>query len=277
MSLLSGSYPASLKIDYPEKLNRVSTFFRLLYVIPILIILMLVSGGAAGNSDGALAEEDKEGTTVSTIERRVNGEITKETVTKTIAINDGKKVTTTETVIEGEQPTIVVESQDAPSAGIGTGFTVGTFGIAGALFVATALMIIFRQRYPKWWFDFNLELNRFSMRVGTYLLLLTDRYPSTVEEQSVHLELKYPDAKENLNRWLPLIKWLLALPHYIILIFLAFAVGFATVYAWFIILVTGRYPKGLFEFVVGVQRWGWRVTAYAFLLATDKYPPFSLK
>jgi hypothetical protein len=150
-------------------------------------------------------------------------------------------------------------------------------GIAAGLFVATALLILFRQRYPRWWFDFNLELNRFSTRVGAYFLLLTDRYPSTVEEQTVHLDLKYPDAEKDLNRWLPLVKWFLAIPHYVVLIVLALTVAVSTVIAWFAILFTGRYPKDLFNFVVGVNRWGLRVEAYAFLLTTDQYPPFSLK
>lgn len=149
-------------------------------------------------------------------------------------------------------------------------------GIAAGLFVATTLMLLFRQRYPRWWFDFMLEFNRFSTRILAYVLLLTDRYPSTEDKQSVHLDLTYPNAQKDLNRWLPLVKWLLAIPHYIVLGFLAIAVLFVTIIAWFSILFTGRYPKGLFDFVVGVSRWGLRVGAYAFFLTTDKYPPFSL-
>jgi hypothetical protein len=150
-------------------------------------------------------------------------------------------------------------------------------GIAAGLFLATLLMILFRQRYPRWWFDFALELARFSTRIGAYLALLTDQYPSTVEEQDVHLDLDYPDAERDLNRWLPLVKWLLAIPHYLVLIVLTVGALFAVVFAWFAILVTGRYPRGLFDFVVGVGRWGLRVQAYAFLLLTDRYPPFSLR
>lgn len=150
-------------------------------------------------------------------------------------------------------------------------------GIAGALFAATALMIIFRQRYPRWWFNFNLELNRFTTRVGAYVFLLTDTYPSTEDEQSVHLDIQYPDAKKDLNRLMPLVKWLLAIPHYFVLFVLILAAFLATIIAWFAILFTGQYPKSLFDFVVGVGRWGLRVTAYAFLLTTDIYPPFSLK
>jgi hypothetical protein len=137
-------------------------------------------------------------------------------------------------------------------------------------------MIIVRQRYPRWWFDFSRELTRFGARVGAYFGLLTDRYPSTVDEQAVHLEIDYPDAKRDLNRWLPLVKWLLAIPHYIVLVVLWLAVLVAVVVAWFAILVTGRYPRALFDFVVGVSRWSLRVDAYAFLLVTDRYPPFSL-
>ncbi len=149
-------------------------------------------------------------------------------------------------------------------------------GISSGLFVATALMIVFRMRYPRWWFDFARELARFGARIGAYLALLTDQYPSTVEEQSVHLEIEYPDVERDLNRWLPLVKWLLAIPHYIVLTVLWLAAVVAVVIAWFAILVTGRYPRFLFDFVVGVGRWSLRVVAYAFLLVTDRYPPFSL-
>ena len=149
-----------------------------------------------------------------------------------------------------------------------------TFG--GLVTFSPLLLILFRQKYPRWWFDWNLELLRFQNRVGAYLALLNDQYPSTDEHQSVRLELPYPDAKEDLNRWLPLVKWLLAIPHYIVLAFLWLAALFVIVFAWFAILFTGRYPRGLFEFVVGVGRWTNRVTAYALVLVTDQYPPFSL-
>jgi len=149
-------------------------------------------------------------------------------------------------------------------------------GITAGLFLATLLMILFRQRYPRWWFDFALELTRFGARVGAYLVLLTDQYPSTVEEQSVHLQIDYPDVERDLNRWLPLVKWLLAIPHFLVLFVLSVAAFFAVVIAWFAILLTGRYPQGLFDFVVGVGRWWLRVEAYAILLVTDRYPPFSL-
>jgi hypothetical protein len=213
-------YAARLEIDYPEKLDRLTTFFRIIWIIPIAIVLGLISGAG-------------------------------ETVTNTVYLNQAGEVVRT------------------------TRQTVG--GLASGLSVATALMIIFRQRYPRWWFDFARELTRFGYRVGVYLFLLTDQYPSTVEEQSVHLEIDYPDAKNDLNRWMPLVKWLLAIPHYIVLVFLAIAAFFAVVFAWFAILVTGQYPRTLFDFLVGVGRWGLRVDAYAFLLVTDRYPPFSLR
>jgi hypothetical protein len=146
----------------------------------------------------------------------------------------------------------------------------------GLLFLGPLLMILFRQKYPRWWFDFNLQLTRFSTRVSSYLALMSDRYPSTDEEQSVHLDLDYPDVKQDLNRWLPLVKWLLAIPHYIVLAFLGIAAVFAVIFAWFAILFTGRYPRSIFDFVEGVLRWGLRVQAYAMLLATDRYPPFRL-
>ncbi|TDI25739.1 MAG: DUF4389 domain-containing protein [Acidobacteria bacterium] len=206
------TYAARLQIDYPEQLDRVTTFFRLIWTIPIGIIFALLAA---------------------------TGDI--ETLTAT-----GERV-----------------SADAG-------------GIAAGLAGATALMIVFRQRYPRWWFDFARELVRFSTRVGAYLVLLTDQYPSTVEAQSVHLEIDYPDVEQDLNRWLPLVKWFLVIPHVIVLLVLAIIAFFAVVFAWFAILLTGRYPKGLFDFVVGVGRWGLRVQAYAFLLVTDRYPPFSL-
>jgi Domain of unknown function (DUF4389) len=149
-------------------------------------------------------------------------------------------------------------------------------GAGGVLFAGPLLMILFREKYPRWWFDWNLELTRFSSRVALYAALLDDRYPSTDEAQSLRLEIPYPDARTDLNRWLPLVKWFLAIPHYIALFFLGIAAVVCVVIAWFAILFTGRYPRELFNFVVGVGRWSTRVTSYAFLLATDRYPPFSL-
>ena len=168
-----------------------------------------------------------------------------------------------------------VSSYDAGGAS-GTTSTV-VVGAGGILFLGPLLMILFRQKFPRWWFDWNLELTRFSSRVTIYGALLDDRYPSTDEAQSLRLDVPYPDARTDLNRWLPLVKWLLAIPHYIVLAFLAIAAFFCVVIAWFAILFTGRYPRGLFDFVVGVGRWGFRVAAYSFLLVTDRYPPFSLR
>ena len=161
------------------------------------------------------------------------------------------------------------------SDGAGSAGSAGATG-AGVLFFATLLMIVFRQKYPRWWYDWNVNLLRFANRVGAYALLLDDVYPSTDEEQSVHLDFPYPDARSELNRWLPLVKWLLAIPHYIVLFFLGIAAFVCVVIAWFAILFTGRYPRGLFDFVVGVARWYNRVIGYAFTLVTDRYPPFSL-
>jgi hypothetical protein len=206
------SYAARLDVDYPDQLDRLTTFLRLIWAIPILIIVSLLT--ATGN--------------------------------ETVITETGEQVTTT------------------------------GGGIAGGLFAATLLMILFRQRYPRWWFDFARELIRFQARIGAYVALLTDRYPSTVDEQAVHLEIDYPDAERDLNRWLPLVKWLLAIPHYVVLFFLALGALAAIIIAWFAILFTGRYPRALFDYVVGVGRWSLRVEAYAFLLVTDRYPPFSL-
>jgi len=218
METQSESYPARLDIEYPERLDRLTTFFRLIWVIPIAIIWSLLSA-----------------TSNSTV-------------------------------------TVVRETGETVSRATDTGG-----GIVAGLFAATFLMILFRQRYPRWWFDFAREFTRFGARIGAYAALLTDRYPSTVEEQSVHLEIDYPDVKEDLNRWLPLVKWLLAIPHYIVLVVLGVIAFFAIIIAWFAILITGRYPRALFDYVVGVGRWGLRVQAYMSLLVTDRYPPFSLK
>ena len=146
----------------------------------------------------------------------------------------------------------------------------------GVVWTATLLMLLFRRKYPRWWFDWNLELQRFGARVGAYILLLRDEYPSTDEEQSVHLHIPYPDAQEDLNRFLPLIKWLLAIPHYVALAILGVIALVLTVIAWLAILISGKYPKEIFTFVVGVGRWAYRVAAYMALLTTDRYPPFRL-
>jgi hypothetical protein len=215
----SAEYPARLQVDYPEKLDRMTTFFRIFWIIPIAIILALLSGAG-------------------------------QTINHTVYLDAA-----------GE----VVNRTQQSSGGL-------VFGLSAA----TALMIIFRQRYPRWWFDFARELTRFGARVGAYAALATDQYPSTVEEQAVHLDIDYPEAKSDLNRWYPLFKWLLAIPHYIVLAFLAVGAFFAVIFAWFAILFTGRYPRSLFDFVVGVGRWQLRVAAYAWLLVTDRYPPFSL-
>jgi hypothetical protein len=198
-------YPLTYSIDYPEQpLNRLTTFFRLIVALPILVVLATVSGG-----------------------------------------------------------TWLVSSN--------TNSNVAITASGGFLFAGPLLMILFRRKYPRWWFDWNRELLRFTNRVVAYLLLMDDRYPSTDEEQSVHLDVPYPDAV-SLNRWLPLVKWLLAVPHYIVLVFLDIAVVVVVVVAWFAVVFSGRYPRGLFDFVEGVVRWHNRVVAYAFILVTDATP-----
>jgi hypothetical protein len=149
-------------------------------------------------------------------------------------------------------------------------------GAGGLLFAGPLLMIVFRQKYPQWWFEWNRELLRFTNRVVVFLLRMDDRYPSTEDQQAVHLDVAFPDALA-LNRWLPLVKWLLAIPHFIVLFFLDVAVLVVVVVSWFAILFTGRYPRGLFDFVEGVIRWHNRVVAYALIMITDAYPPFQLR
>jgi hypothetical protein len=158
----------------------------------------------------------------------------------------------------------------------GDGRSAEVAAAGGLVILAPVVMILFRQKYPRWWFDWNLQLWRFTNRFGAYILLLRDEYPSTDEEQAVHLDVEYPDVRNDLNRWLPLVKWILAIPHYVVLFFLWIAAIVVAIIAWFAILFTGRYPQGMFDFVVGVMRWHNRVVGYAFVLATDRYPPFSL-
>jgi Domain of unknown function (DUF4389) len=174
---------------------------------------------------------------------------------------------------------IVLAALSGASAQLGTdaGSTTFVFGGAGLLFLPPLFMIVFRERYPRWWLDWNRELLRFTNRVGAYLALMSDRYPATDEEQYVQLDFDYPDPPRELNRWLPLVKWFLAIPHLVVLVFLYIGVFFVAIGAWFAILFTGRYPRGIFDFVEGVFRWHNRVVAYAFILITDDYPPFSLK
>ena len=171
---------------------------------------------------------------------------------------------------------IVLAALTAFGASASDGDSAGLVAISGLLFLPPLLMIVFRGKYPRWWFDWNVELMRFTNRVYAYGALLSDRYPSTDEQQYVKLELEYPDAREDLSRWLPLVKWFLAIPHYVVLAVLSVGALFAVIAAWFSILFTGRYPRALFDYVVGVMRWSNRVSAYAFVLATDKYPPFRL-
>ena len=211
MTQRSAKYAARLDVDYPARLDRLSTLFRIIWALPILVIAALLFASTS----------------------------------KTVEQASG-------------------ESARATSSAI------------SAIIVATALMILFRRRYPRWWFDFLRELARFHGRVLAYMALLTDRYPSTVDEQGVHLEIDYPDVRRELNRFLPLVKWLLVIPHLVVLAVLGVLSFLSIVVAWFAILATGRYPRPLFDFVVGVWRWGLRVQAYAFLLVTDKYPPFNL-
>jgi hypothetical protein len=199
-------YPVTFAVDYPERqLNRLTTFFRILTVIPIAILIALLPGGTIGSYD------------------------------------------------------------------YGAAASTGTL-----IFVPLVLMLLFRKKYPRWWYDWNLEFLRFGNRIGVYLALMDDEYPSTDERQAVHLDFPYPDG-ERLERGLPLVKWLLAIPHYFVLFFLSIGVFFAVIVAWFAILFTGRYPRDIFTFVEGVFRWHNRVAGYAFTLVTDEYPPFRLK
>ncbi len=202
------TFPVSLEIDYPDReLNRLTTFFRAILLIPPVVILTLLTGpGGWGDESWRFF-----------------------------------------------------------------------FASGSILFAPTLLMILFRRKYPRWWFDWNVNMTKFSARVGAYAALLTDEFPSTEREQSVHITIPYPDVKKDLLPGMPLVKWFLAIPHFFILVFLGMAAGFCVFISWFAIVFTGRFPRSFFDFVVGVARWGLRVSAYAFLLVTDAYPPFSLR
>lgn len=203
------TYPIQFSVDYPDRaLDRISSFFRILFAIPILIVFGSVAGG------------------------------------------------------------VVHWTHEGGSVSVGAG---------GLLSLGPLLMIVFRHKYPRWWFEWNRELLRFANRVAVYLALMDDRYPATDEHQSVHLDYAYPDVPSELNRWLPLVKWFLAIPHYLVLIVLDIALVVPVIIiAWLAVLFTGRYPRGLFGFVEGVIRWHNRVLAYAYILVTDRYPPFRL-
>ena len=204
-------YPLTFSVDYPDRqLNRLTSAFRIITVIPIAILAGTVEGGGFGAQVG------------------------------------------------------------------GTAVRIAGGGI-GVLFIPVLLMLLFRRKYPRWWYDWNLQLSRFTNRVTAYLALMDDRYPSTDEQQSVHLDFPYPDAEHELSQGLPLVKWLLAIPHYVVLFFLSIAGLFALIFAWFAIVFTGRYPRSLFDYIEGLLRWYNRVGAYAFLLITDRYPPFSFE
>ncbi len=210
---MNEEHPVRFSVEYPDRpLDRLSTAFRIFWIIPIAIVASSIGGYASSGHYDA----------------------------------------------DGHAQTIVI-------------------GGTGLLFLPPLLMIVFREKYPRWWFDWNLELMRFTNRVGTYFALMSDRYPSTDEHQWVTLDIPYPDVQRDLNRWLPLVKWLLAIPHFIVLAFLYLAAIFVVIAAWFAILFTGRYPRSLFGFIEGVTRWQNRVIAYAFILVTDRYPPFSLR
>ncbi len=208
--MANAEYPAKFSVDYPDRpLDRLSSFFRIFTIIPILIVLGLLPGMFFYSTYRGHADFYR-------------------------------------------------------------------YYSPAYIFLPLVLMLLFRRKYPRWWYDWNLALARFVYRISSYFLLLRDEYPSTDEEQAVHLEITYPNAETELSRWLPLVKWFLAIPHYVVLFFLAIAAVICAIFAWFAILFTGRYPRSLFDFVVGFQRWVLRVTAYALLLVTDKYPPFRL-
>jgi len=268
----AAEYPVRLSVDYPEEpRNRLTVLVRPILVIPIVIILSLLSGGLAGDRSVGRGGPGDGYRPPGVMSDRMPGGMFGFGSMMSRPAPAGPSA-----VAPGAPP--------AAPAGPGAammprrfGGSLKGFAAGGGILVApVALMLLFRRKYPRWWFDWNRELSRFGARIGAFLLLLRDEYPSTDEEQAVHLEVDYPDATQ-LNRWLPLVKWLLALPHYIVLAFLALGVVLVWIVSWFAILITGKQPRGLFDYNVGVARWCARVSGYAFLLVTDKYPPFSMQ
>ena len=192
------SYPVRFEVEYPERLSRLSTAFRIFFFIPVAIFLVLLGGD---------------------------------------------------------------EARGAGAAG-------------GGVVLAIWAAVLVRQYVPHWMFDFQVALMRFEVRAGGYLALLTDQFPAFEGEYPINFDVRYPDR---LSRWKVAIwKIITSIPHFIILSFLFLAALVVVVIAWFAILFTGRYPRGLHGFVAGVFRWSLRVQAYIFSL-TDEYPPFSLK
>ena len=177
-------------------------------------------------------------------------------------------------VIQALLPVAPIVAVSLAAEGVIDGDSVSGFAGA-AFFLPLVLMILFRRKYPRWWFDFLLEMTRFQVRIAAYFDLLTDKYPSTDDEQDVHLELDYPDAQQ-LSPYLPIVKWLLLIPHYVVLAILAVLAVPALIAAWFAILFSGRYPPRIFAYMLGVNRYYLRIGAYGFLLITDQYPPFRL-
>ncbi len=286
----AGDYPVRLSIDYAEgPRNRLTTLVRPLLAIPILIVIMLVSGGSGAREVGRGGgfANGRPGSGILMPFAGMPGYGTPMTP-ETMRAFQGQMPGGMPAVMPAGMPAGMPGASVMPGAGaVGTdgqmrwdgrrGGGAGGFATAGGmLFLPTLLMLVFRRKYPRWWFDWNLELSRFGTRVSSYLMLQRDEYPSTDEAQAVHLDIDYPDATQ-LNRWLPLVKWLLAIPHYLVLLVLAIGLLLAWIVSWFAILITGRQPRGLFDYIVGVQRWGARVAGYAFMLVTDRYPPFSLK
>jgi len=249
-------YPVRYDVEYPTgPRNRLTVFFRVLLLIPILVLFGLVSSGPGGNASWEARDRDN-----GRLEQRGRGGFDADEMPGPRLVG----------FIVGA---VALGALLIPAAvGAGAGLGAATAPLAAPV----ALMLIFRQKYPRWWYDFTLDVARFGGRVGAYAALQRDEYPSTDEEQAVRLEIDYPDAQQ-LNRWLPLVKWFLLIPHYIVLFFLFIGLVFTTFIAWLAILVTGSYPRPLFEYAVGVARWATRVSGYGFFLVTDRYPPFSLR
>ena len=157
-----------------------------------------------------------------------------------------------------------------------SGSTEASTFLSGLLFLPVLLALVFRGIYPSYILDFNRSLLALSTRVTAYILLLNDKYPSIEESEDVKITFPDVEGGAKLNRYMPLVKWLLAVPLYIVGVVYAFYGLAVLIFTWFTILFTGKMPAFSGEVLLGVTQYWNRVYGYAFLLVTDEYPSFSL-
>lgn len=241
-------YPVSLSITYPKKLNRWTTLFRWILAIPIYMWAELFVFHV---NPAKLGHYSKTKQSLHTLKEAAQQAV----------VNAKEHVSTQATQVH------MGYHHHLPSY---------VYVASAYIVLPVLIMILFRKKYPKWIFDFNIALVSFFQRVLVYLYCMTDKYPDTDQAQSVHIKVDYPKVGQ-LHRLLPFVKWLLAIPHYLCLFVLIPCAMVAAILSWVAILFTGRYPRIFFDFIVGVMQWALRVACYTLLLTTDKYPPFTFE